>query len=96
VLPGVTWALHGVTGCYLGFYFGVVFFVVPKYPRCSNSKFWEKINFHLEMLPGPTPVVVACLLGPPSVMRVTLYEFMRVTLYEFMRVTLYELLVESK
>ena len=75
VLPGVTWS---VTWCYLvlpGRYLGVTwvfilesffFFVVPKYPRFSNSNFWKKINFHLEMLPGPTPVVVTCLPGPPS------------------------------
>ena len=40
--------------------------MVPKCPRSSNSNFWTKINFHLEMLPGPTPVVVTCLPGPPS------------------------------
>ena len=76
--PGVTWS---VTWCYLecylvlpgrclalpGFLFwSRFFFVVPKYPRSSNSNFWKKINFHLEMLPGPTPVVVTCLPGPPS------------------------------
>ena len=78
VLPGVTWS---VTWCYLvlprrclalhGFLFwSSFFFVVPKHPRFSNSNFWKKINFHLEMLPGPTPVVVTCLPGPPSASQV--------------------------
>ena len=57
MLPGVTW------GFILESFF---FFMVPKYPRSLNSNFWKKINFHLEMLPGPTPVVVTCLPGPPS------------------------------
>ena len=78
--PGVTWS---VTWCYLecylvlpgrclalpGFFILEFFFVVPKYPRFSNSNFWKKINFHPEMLPGPTPVVVTCLPGPPSAHR---------------------------
>ena len=50
-----------------GFPFWSSFFcVVPKYPRSPNSNFWKKINFHLEVLPVPTPVVVTCLPGPPS------------------------------
>ena len=65
VLPGVLPAVV-LPGRYLGFYFGVGCFFVPKYPRFSNSNFWKKINFHLEMLPGPTPVVVTGLPGPPS------------------------------
>ena len=67
VLPGV---LPGVLlGCYnylalpgFSFYLGVVF---SKYPSFSNSNFWKKINFHLEILPGPTHVVVICLPGLP-------------------------------
>ena len=57
VLPGVTWALPGVT-CFCC--------MVPKYPRSRISNFWEKINFHLEILPGPTLVVVTWLPGSPS------------------------------
>ena len=63
VLPGVTWALPGR---YLGFYFGVVFLCGPKISAFLKLKLLEKINFHLEVLPGPTPVVVTCLPGPPS------------------------------
>ena len=58
VLPG-----HGVTWVFI---FESFIFAVPKYPRSSNSNFWEKINFHLEVLPGPRPVVVTCSPGPPS------------------------------
>ena len=41
-LPGVTWCYLGVAWRYLVFYFGVgfFFFVVPKYPRFSNSNLW--------------------------------------------------------
>ena len=64
VLPGVTWS---VTWCCLalptfsfwdGFNF---FFCGPKYPRSPNSNFWKEINFHLEVLPGPTAVHVAVI-----------------------------------
>ena len=32
--------------------------MVPKYLRSSHSNSWKKIKFHVEMLPGPTLVVV--------------------------------------
>ena len=85
VLSGVTWS---VTWCYLECYlvlpgcclalpgcssFWSSSFYGPKYPRSSNSDFWEKINFHLEMLPGPTPVVVTCLPGPPSAIIILIF-----------------------
>ena len=67
MLPGV---LHGVTLTlprgYLGFYFGITIFYGPKISAFLKLKLLGKINFHLEMLPGPTPVVVTCLPGPPS------------------------------
>ena len=71
VLPGVTWSVTwcylGVAWCYLGLYFGVVsFFCGPKISAFLKLKLLEKINFHLEMLPGPTLVVVTCLPGPLS------------------------------
>ena len=61
VLPGRCLALPGFL-----FWSRFLFFVVPKSPRFSNSNFWKKTNSHLEMLPGPTPVFVTCLPGPPS------------------------------
>ena len=61
VSPGVTWALPG----YLAFFY--VFFLCPKITAFLKLKLFEKNNFHLKMLPGPTPVVVTCLPGPPSV-----------------------------
>ena len=69
MLPGRCLALPG-------FLFWSSFsFVVPKYPRFSNSNCWEKINFHLEVLPWPTPVVVTCLSGPPSEFRELMNSF---------------------
>ena len=71
---GVTWSVI-ITCCYLGvawrylvFLFWSVLFVIPKYPR------FGKINFHLEMLPGPTHVVVTCLPGPPFALDESLGE----------------------
>ena len=68
VLPGVTWSATwcylGVAWRYLGLYFGVVFFCGPKISAFLKLKLWEKINFHLEMLPRPTPVVVTSLPAP--------------------------------
>ena len=70
VLPGVTWCYLecylGVAWRYLGFYFRVVFFYGPKISAFLKLKLLGKDQFHLEMLPGPTPVVVTCLPGPPS------------------------------
>ena len=58
-------------GRYLGYYLGVCFFCGPKISAFLKLKLLEKINFHLEMLPRPTPVVVTCLPGPPSESNVT-------------------------
>ena len=77
VLPGVTWS---VTWCYLGVAWcyrvlpGSLFWAFLCGPKVSafgtsigsNSKIWKQINFHQEMLLGPTPVVVTCLPDPPS------------------------------
>ena len=58
VLPGVTWALPGVTWVL----FWSLFFLWSQNIRVPQTQtFGQKINFHLEMLPGPTPVVVTCL-----------------------------------
>ena len=76
---GVAWVLPGCclgcclgAWCYLGvawrYLFFLFFFVVPKYPRFSNSNFWKKINFRLEMLPGPMHEVAAWAPGLPSVL----------------------------
>ena len=57
----VTWALPGLLfwDAFLGW--------GPKIPASLNQTF-EKIIFHLEMLPGPAPqvVLVTWLPGPPS------------------------------
>ena len=70
VLPGVTWS---VTWCYLGVAwlpgFFLFIFCGPKITAFLKLELFEKSNFHLKMLPGPTPVVVTCLPGPPSDMR---------------------------
>ena len=49
VLPGVTWALPSVTWVFI---LECFFFVVPKYPRFSNSNFWKKINSQLCCVEG--------------------------------------------
>ena len=68
VLPGVTWSVTwSVTWCYLSVawrYLGFILeccFCGPKI-----SAFLKLKLFHLEMLPGPTPLVVTCLPGPPA------------------------------
>ena len=57
-LPGVTWsatwALPGITLVYI--WGGVQNIRVPQ-----TQTFEEKNDFHVEMLPGATPVVVTCL-----------------------------------
>ena len=60
VSPGVTWALPGVTWLFF-------IFLWSQNNRVPQTQtFRTENNFHLEMLPGPTPVVVTCLPGPPS------------------------------
>ena len=60
MLPGVS---PGVTWRYLAFF---NFFLWFQNDRVPQTQTFQKNHFHLEMLPGPTPVVVTCLPGPPS------------------------------
>ena len=76
VLPGYTWCyLECYLECYLvlpGRYLGCYFksFFVAQNIRVPQTQTFEKENFHLEMLPGPAPVLVTWLPGPPSVLNV--------------------------
>ena len=56
-------------GRYLDCYFGKVLFLAhdPKMPAFLKLELLKKHNFHLEMLPGPAPVLVTWLPGPPTV-----------------------------
>ena len=67
------WVLPDVTcrylECYLVFsYLGVTWVVILgcKIPASLKLKLLKRIFFHLEMLPGPAPVLVTWLPGPPS------------------------------
>ena len=68
LLPGsVIWHYRRVTCVTWVFIWDSIFLVVgPKTISFLKLNFWGNMYFHLEMLPGPTPVVVTCLLGPPS------------------------------
>ena len=59
MLPGRCLALPG-------FLFRSRFSCGPEISAFFKLKILEKIDFHLEMLPGPTSVVVTCLPSPPS------------------------------
>ena len=66
VLPGVTWRYLEcylvLPGRYLGCYFWMLFFCGPKIPASLKLKLLK----NLETLPGPAPVLVTWLPGPPS------------------------------
>ena len=76
VLPGVAWVLPGVLigvtwrypesylvlpGRYLGCYFGMFCFLWSQNTRVPQTQTFEKMIFHLEMLPGLAPVLVTWL-----------------------------------
>ena len=70
VLPGVTWRY---LECYLGVTWVVTWVVIlgcffswSQNTRVPQIQTFEKNIFHLEMLPGPAPVLVTWLPGPPS------------------------------
>ena len=55
IILGVTWVV--ILGC---------FFLWSQNTRVPQTQTFEKIIFYLEMLPGPAPVLVTWLPGPPS------------------------------
>ena len=71
VLPGVTWCYWSVTWVVI---LGKFLFCELQIPAFLKPKLLKNIiftMFHLEMLPGPAPVLVIWLPGPPSVHQVT-------------------------